>query len=91
MAFLLNAQPENSIIEGALVYVASKKPGGRVHVVSLCAGRCVKNGFYSTLNHHELDKSNNSADKDLSLSFFAHLIFIRKNEVITHLFSSRKP
>ena len=31
-------------------------------------------------------KSNNSADKDLSLSFFAHLIFIRKNEVITHLF-----
>lgn len=50
------------------MYLASKKPGGR----TLCDGRCVKNGFYSTLNHHELDKSNNSADKDLSLSFFLH-------------------
>ena len=83
--FVLNARPENSILERTLVYVASKKPGGRT--LSRCAPEDAwKMAFIPLWIIMSWTSPTTLQTKIFLFPFFAHLIFIRKNEVITHLF-----
>ena len=66
-------------------YVASKKPGGRT--LSRCAPEDAwKMAFIPLWIIMSWTSPTTLQTKIFLFPFFAHLIFIRKNEVITHLF-----
>ena len=75
----------NLIIERTLVYVAPKKPGGRT--LSRCTPEDAwKMAFIPLWIIMSWTSPTTLQTKIFLFPFFAHLIFIRKNEVITHLF-----